>query len=42
VIVFSGDQVSEPIDAAALTVDRLGQMIGGKIGETQQTLSVSA
>mgnify|MGYP000125221375 CR=1 FL=1 len=41
VIVFSGDQVSEPIDAAALTVDRLGQMIGGKIGDRHQALSVS-
>ena len=29
VIVFSGGRVSQAIDAAALTVDRLGQMIGG-------------
>lgn len=31
VIVFSGGEVSEPIDATELTVDRLGQMIGGKL-----------
>ncbi|MBD2101463.1 ABC transporter ATP-binding protein [Leptolyngbya sp. FACHB-261] len=30
VIVFSGGKVSEPIDVASLTVDQLGQMIGGK------------
>ncbi len=30
VIVFSGGEVSEPIDVADLTVERLGQMIGGK------------
>ena len=42
VIVFSGDAVSEPIDAAELTVDRLGQMIGGKMGDRQQALSVSS
>jgi simple sugar transport system ATP-binding protein len=31
VIVFSAGDVSEPIAATELTVDRLGQMIGGKI-----------
>jgi ABC-type uncharacterized transport system ATPase subunit len=31
VIVFTGDGVSEPIDAKELTIDRLGQMIGGKL-----------
>jgi len=31
VIVFSAGDVSEPIAATDLTVDRLGQMIGGKI-----------
>jgi general nucleoside transport system ATP-binding protein len=31
VIVFSSGQVSEAIDTAELTVDRLGQMIGGKL-----------
>jgi simple sugar transport system ATP-binding protein len=41
VIVFSGDAVSEPIDVAELTVDRLGQMIGGKFGDRHQELSVS-
>ncbi|MBD2038360.1 ATP-binding cassette domain-containing protein [Leptolyngbya sp. FACHB-321] len=41
VIVFSGDAVSEPIDVAELTVDRLGQMIGGKMGAQSQKLSVS-
>jgi simple sugar transport system ATP-binding protein len=30
VIVFSGGRVSAPFDAASLTVDQLGQMIGGK------------
>lgn len=41
IIVFSGDAVSEPIHATALTVDRLGHMIGGKIGDRHQELSVS-
>ncbi len=40
VIVFSGNDVSAPIDAANLTVDRLGQMIGGKFGDRQQELSI--
>lgn len=31
VIVFSGGKVSEPIEASTLTIDRLGQMIGGKL-----------
>lgn len=31
VIVFSGGNVSEPINTAELTADKLGQMIGGKI-----------
>ncbi len=30
VLVFSGGRVSEPIEAAQLSVDTLGQMIGGK------------
>lgn len=33
VIVFSGGQVSEPIDAAELTAERLGQLIGGRFEE---------
>jgi simple sugar transport system ATP-binding protein len=32
VVVFSGGEVSAPIDVEELTVDRLGQMIGGKLG----------
>ena len=31
VLVFSGGKASEPIDVADLNVDRLGQMIGGKL-----------
>jgi general nucleoside transport system ATP-binding protein len=31
VIVFSGGEISEPIEAKRLTVDRLGQMIGGNL-----------
>ncbi|MGA7934077.1 MAG: ATP-binding cassette domain-containing protein [Kovacikia sp.] len=31
VIVFSGGKVSEPMNVGELTVDRLGQMIGGKL-----------
>lgn len=31
VIVFSSGNVSEAIDTAQLTVDRLGQTIGGKL-----------
>jgi len=42
VIVFSGDAVSQPINAAELTVDRLGQMIGGRVGDRNQALSVSS
>jgi general nucleoside transport system ATP-binding protein len=33
VVVFSGGQASEPIAVADLTVDRLGQMIGGRLSE---------
>ncbi|WP_088890743.1 ABC transporter ATP-binding protein [Leptolyngbya ohadii] len=33
VIVFSSGQISQPIDASKLTVDRLGQMIGGRFDE---------
>lgn len=33
VIVFSGGQVSEPIDVAELTAERLGQLIGGRFEE---------
>ncbi|MBD3881896.1 ATP-binding cassette domain-containing protein [Phormidium tenue FACHB-886] len=41
VIVFSGDGVSEPIDAAELTVERLGQMIGGKLNYDPAALEKS-
>lgn len=33
VLVFSGGEVSEPIDVKELTVDRLGQRIGGKLSD---------
>lgn len=41
VIVFSGGEVSEPIDAKELTIDRLGQMIGGKLSDRYQRFPVS-
>jgi simple sugar transport system ATP-binding protein len=31
VIVFSAGEMSDPIDSAALTVDRLGHMMGGRL-----------
>jgi simple sugar transport system ATP-binding protein len=33
VIVFSGGQVSEPIDVSKLTAERLGQLIDGRFEE---------
>ncbi|AUX32385.1 MULTISPECIES: ABC transporter ATP-binding protein [Sorangium] len=33
VLVFSGGRVSRPVDAADLTLDRLGRMIGGELDE---------
>jgi general nucleoside transport system ATP-binding protein len=39
VIVFSGGELSEPIDAKDLTVERLGQMIGGKLHYDSPTLA---
>jgi general nucleoside transport system ATP-binding protein len=39
VIVFSGGELSEPIDAKDLTVERLGQMIGGKLHYEPPTLA---
>lgn len=33
ILVFSGGQVSQPISTSELTVDKLGQMIGGKLKE---------
>ena len=33
VIVFSGGRVSAPIETAALTANKLGEMIGGKLGD---------
>ncbi len=41
VIVFSGGEVSAPIPVEALTVDRLGQMIGGKFGDSRERPVVS-
>lgn len=42
VIVFSGGEISAPINVADLTVDRLGQMIGGKFGDRHQKLPVTS
>lgn len=42
VIVFSGGQLSQPIDAVDLTTERLGQLIGGRFNETIQSGSVHA
>ncbi|UBF29040.1 ATP-binding cassette domain-containing protein [Kovacikia minuta CCNUW1] len=39
VIVFSGGEVSAPIAVEDLTVDRLGQMIGGRLGIKAVTAS---
>ncbi|WP_437572851.1 ATP-binding cassette domain-containing protein [Sorangium sp. So ce542] len=33
ILVFSGGRVSRPVDAADLTLDRLGRMIGGELDE---------
>jgi len=41
VIVFSGGEVSAPIPVEVLTVDRLGQMIGGKFGNSRERPVVS-
>jgi simple sugar transport system ATP-binding protein len=43
VIVFSGGKMSEPIDTQELTVDQLGQMIGGKLDyvQHQKTLTLN-
>lgn len=40
VIVFSGGQVSEPINAEDLTVERLGQMIGGRFSHAPTGLEL--
>lgn len=42
VLVFSGGHVSEPIEVADLTVDRLGQMIGGKLNFSVRQSVVSS
>ncbi len=42
VIAFSGGQLSQPIDAAQLTVEKLGQLIGGRFNEPVQPGSVHA
>jgi simple sugar transport system ATP-binding protein len=42
VIVFSGGEISEPIDVKDLTVDRLGHMIGGKFESDREWSVVSS
>lgn len=42
VIVFSSGQVSMPIDAKELTVERLGQLIGGRFDQTDVLLETHA
>ncbi len=42
VLVFSGGEVSTPMPASALTVDRLGQMIGGKLTAAPASTGVAA
>jgi simple sugar transport system ATP-binding protein len=42
VIVFSGGQLSQPIDAANLTVERLGQFIGGRFDDPAHPVPKSA
>ncbi len=42
VIVFSGGKVSEAIDAAQLTAEKLGQLIGGRFDDTIQPIPVRA
>ncbi|MCY7321726.1 MAG: ATP-binding cassette domain-containing protein [Phormidesmis sp. CAN_BIN36] len=41
VIVFSGGQASHPIAVADLTVDRLGELIGGRLSDTMEPLAIS-
>jgi ABC-type uncharacterized transport system ATPase subunit len=41
VIVFSGGQASRPIAASDLTVDRLGQLIGGRLSDTMEPSVIS-
>lgn len=38
ILVFSGGRVSEPIDTADLTVERLGQLIGGRFEALESVL----
>lgn len=42
VIVFSGGRLSQPIDAAQLTAEKLGQLIGGRFNEPVQPGAVHA
>ncbi|MDX2243013.1 MAG: ATP-binding cassette domain-containing protein [Leptolyngbyaceae cyanobacterium bins.302] len=42
VIVFSGGKLSEPIPASNLTVERLGQLIGGRFDDPIQPVAVEA
>ena len=41
VIIFSGGKLSQPIDVATLSVERLGQMIGGKFEPEEQLASTN-
>lgn len=42
VIVFSGGKLSDPIPAATLTVEKLGQLIGGRFDDPIQPVPVGA
>ncbi|MGQ9871334.1 ATP-binding cassette domain-containing protein [Leptodesmis sp.] len=42
VIVFSGGCLSQPMDVAQLTVEKLGQLIGGRFNDAVQSGSVHA
>ena len=41
VIVFSGGQASDPIAVGDLTVDRLGELIGGRLSDTMELSAIS-
>ncbi|UIE40182.1 ABC transporter ATP-binding protein [Leptodesmis sichuanensis] len=42
VIVFSGGRLSQPMDVTQLTVEKLGQLIGGRFNDSVQSGSVHA
>jgi simple sugar transport system ATP-binding protein len=37
VIVFSGGRLSQPMDVTQLTVEKLGQLIGGRFNDSVQS-----